>query len=111
MSEGWNSSMGKKKTGLMLLWTPQAIHPDSEKRRFRCDSFPTPLCSALPTDIAEDPSEDERRRRRQNALPGHGLHQRYLRNSAQNPSEEEEEHGLQSLGLTRGPPTRHCRAD
>ncbi|XP_073345008.1 dnaJ homolog subfamily B member 6b isoform X1 [Pagrus major] len=53
-------------------------------------------------DIAEDPSEDERRRRRQNALPGHGLHQRYLRNSAQNPSEEEEEHGLQSLGLTRG---------
>ncbi|KAM9839651.1 dnaJ homolog subfamily B member 6b [Aulostomus maculatus] len=51
---------------------------------------------------AEDPSEDEFRRRRQNALPGLGLHQhqRYLRNSAQNPSEEEEEHGLQSL--TRG---------
>ena len=36
----------KKKTGLMLLWTPQAKHPDSKKRRFRCDSFPTPLCSA-----------------------------------------------------------------
>ncbi|KAI3355317.1 hypothetical protein L3Q82_018173, partial [Scortum barcoo] len=51
---------------------------------------------------AEDPFEDEFRRRRQNALPGLGLHQRYLRNSAQNPSEEEEEHGLQSLGLTRG---------
>ncbi|XP_045922824.1 dnaJ homolog subfamily B member 6b isoform X2 [Micropterus dolomieu] len=51
---------------------------------------------------AEDPLEEEFRRRRQNMLPGFGLHQRYLRNSAQNPSEEEEEHGLQSLGLTRG---------
>lgn len=96
----------------MLVWTPQAIHPDSKKRRFRCDSFT--LCSALPvpTDVAaEDPLEEEFRRRRQNMLPGFGLHQRYLRNSAQNPSEEEEEHGLQSLGLTRGSPTRHCRAD
>lgn len=74
----------------------------------------SPLCSALPTptDIAaEDPLEEEFCCRRQNALPGFGLHQRYLRNSAQNPSEEEEEHGQQSLGLTRGPPTRHCRAD
>ncbi|XP_029979021.1 dnaJ homolog subfamily B member 6b isoform X2 [Sphaeramia orbicularis] len=51
---------------------------------------------------AEDPLEEDFRRRRQNALPTFGLHQRYLRNSAQNPSEEEEEHGLQSLGLTRG---------
>ncbi|XP_033494944.1 dnaJ homolog subfamily B member 6b isoform X1 [Epinephelus lanceolatus] len=51
---------------------------------------------------AEDPLEDEFRRRRQNTLPGLSLHQRYLRNSAQNPSEEEEEHGLQSHGLTRG---------
>ncbi|KAM8823513.1 dnaJ homolog subfamily B member 6b isoform 1-T2 [Spinachia spinachia] len=50
----------------------------------------------------QDPSEEECRRRRQNALPGLGVHQRYLRSSAQNPSEEEEEHGLQSLGLTRG---------
>lgn len=97
---------------IMLAWTPQAINLDREKRGFSCDSFP--LCSALPTptDIAgEDPLEEEFRCRRQNALPGLGLHQRYLRNSAQNPSEEEEEHGLQSLGLTRGPPTRHCRAD
>ncbi|XP_040023258.1 dnaJ homolog subfamily B member 6b [Gasterosteus aculeatus] len=54
-------------------------------------------------DVAtHDPSEEEGRRRRQNALPGLGLHQRYLRSSAHNPSEEEEEHGLQSLGLTRG---------
>ncbi|XP_029313346.1 dnaJ homolog subfamily B member 6b [Cottoperca gobio] len=49
---------------------------------------------------AEEPLEEEFRRRRQNTLPV--LHQRYLRNSAQHPSEEEEEHGLQSLGLTRG---------
>ncbi|XP_070709033.1 dnaJ homolog subfamily B member 6b [Pempheris klunzingeri] len=61
------------------------------------------LKSLTVNDIAaEDPLEEDFRRRRQNALPGHGLHQRYLRNSAQNPSEEEEEHGLQSLGLTRG---------
>ncbi|KAG7453736.1 hypothetical protein JOB18_001972 [Solea senegalensis] len=51
---------------------------------------------------AEDSLEDEFRRRRQNTFPGFGLHQRYLRNSAQNPTEEEEEHGLQCLGLTRG---------
>ncbi|KAK5849567.1 hypothetical protein PBY51_013893 [Eleginops maclovinus] len=53
---------------------------------------------------AEDPVEEDFRRRRQNALPGLGLHQRCLRssNQNQNPSEEEEEHGLQSLGLTRG---------
>ncbi|XP_031148713.1 dnaJ homolog subfamily B member 6b isoform X1 [Sander lucioperca] len=61
------------------------------------------LKSLTVNDIAgEDPLEEEFRCRRQNALPGLGLHQRYLRNSAQNPSEEEEEHGLQSLGLTRG---------
>lgn len=65
-----------------------------------------------PTDVAaEVPFEEDFRRRRQNVHPGLGLHQRYLRNSAQNPSEEEEEHGLQSLGLMRGPPTRHCGAD
>lgn len=65
-----------------------------------------------PTDVAaEDPLEEDFCRRRQNTLPGHGLHQRYLRNSTQSPSEEEEEHGLQSHGLMRGPPTRHCRAD
>lgn len=84
----------------MLDETPQAIHPDSEKVLGVIHSL-----SALPTptDIgAEDHLEDEFRRRRQNTLPGLGLHQRYLRNSAQNPSEEEEEHGLQSLGLTRG---------
>ncbi|KAF6737653.1 DnaJ-like protein subfamily B member 6 [Oryzias melastigma] len=51
---------------------------------------------------AQDPLEEEFRRRRQNTLPGLGLHQRYLRNSAQNPPEEEEEHGPLSLGLTRG---------
>lgn len=47
MSEGWNSkgTREKKKTDLMLVWTPQAIHPDSEKRGFRCDSFP--LCTLL----------------------------------------------------------------
>ncbi|XP_034061414.1 dnaJ homolog subfamily B member 6-like, partial [Gymnodraco acuticeps] len=48
---------------------------------------------------AEDPVEEELPRRRQNSLPGH--HQRCLRTN-QNPSEEEEEHGLQSLGLSRG---------
>ncbi|XP_011487295.1 dnaJ homolog subfamily B member 6 [Oryzias latipes] len=51
---------------------------------------------------AQDPLEEEFHRRRQNTLPGLGLHQRYLRNSAQNPFEEEEEHGPLSLGLTRG---------
>ncbi|KAM9337035.1 dnaJ homolog subfamily B member 6b isoform 2-T2 [Symphorus nematophorus] len=57
------------------------------------------LKSLTVNDIAaEDPLEEEYRRRRQNTLPS--LHQRYLRNSAQNPLEEEEEHGLQSL--TRG---------
>lgn len=48
---------------------------------------------------AEDPPEEEFRYRRQNGL---GVHQRYLRSSAQRPAEEEEEHGLQSLALTRG---------
>ncbi|XP_051266908.1 dnaJ homolog subfamily B member 6b isoform X1 [Dicentrarchus labrax] len=61
------------------------------------------LKSLTVNDIAaEEPSEEDFRRRRQNTLPGHSLHQRYLRSSAQNPSEEEEEHGPQSLGLTRG---------
>ncbi|KAA8580681.1 hypothetical protein FQN60_013639 [Etheostoma spectabile] len=61
------------------------------------------LKSLTVNDVAgEEPLEEEFRCRRQNTLPGLGLHQRYLRNSAQNPSEEEEEHGLQSLGLTRG---------
>lgn len=95
----------------MLVLMPQAIHPDSRKTGFNSDSFP--LCSALltPTEIAaEDPLEDDFRRRRQNALPGLGLHQRYLRNSAQNPSEEEEEHSFPSLGLTRGLPNHHCAA-
>lgn len=95
----------------MLVLTPRAIQPDSRKTGFNSDSFP--FCSALltPTDIAaEDPLEEEFCRRRQNALPGLGLHQRYLRNSAQNPSEEEEEHGLQSLGLTRGASNHHCAA-
>ncbi|XP_017262252.1 dnaJ homolog subfamily B member 6b isoform X2 [Kryptolebias marmoratus] len=50
----------------------------------------------------QDPFEEEFRCLRPNTLPGFGLHQRYLRNSAQNPSEEEEEHGPQSQGLTRG---------
>ncbi|XP_029955290.1 dnaJ homolog subfamily B member 6b isoform X3 [Salarias fasciatus] len=59
------------------------------------------LKSLTVNDIAgEEPLEEEFRRRRQNALPGFGLHQRYLRSSAQNPAEEEEELGLQSL--TRG---------
>uniref|UniRef100_A0A8C1S492 DnaJ heat shock protein family (Hsp40) member B6b n=1 Tax=Cyprinus carpio TaxID=7962 RepID=A0A8C1S492_CYPCA len=44
--------------------------------------------------------------RRQNALTGTGPHNRYLRNVAQNPSEkedeEEEDRGLQNLGLARG---------
>ncbi|MED6235656.1 DnaJ subfamily B member 6 [Ataeniobius toweri] len=70
------------------------------------------LKSLTVNDIAsQDPFEEEFRSRRQNTLPGLGLHQRYLRNSAQNPSEEEEEHGPQSLGLTRGPPCCHCRLD
>ncbi|KAM4533658.1 dnaJ homolog subfamily B member 6b [Odontesthes bonariensis] len=61
------------------------------------------LKSLTVNDIAaQDPFEEEFRRCRQNTLPGLGLHQRYLRNSAQNPTEEEEEHGQQSLGLTRG---------
>ncbi|CAK6969291.1 dnaJ homolog subfamily B member 6b [Scomber scombrus] len=60
------------------------------------------LKSLTVNDVAAEEHEDEFRRRRQNALPGLGLHQRYLRNSAQNPLEEEDEHGLQSLGLTRG---------
>ncbi|XP_007555690.1 dnaJ homolog subfamily B member 6b isoform X2 [Poecilia formosa] len=61
------------------------------------------LKSLTVDDIApQDPLEEEFRSRRQNMLPGLGLHQRYLRNSAQNPSEEEEEHGPQSQGLTRG---------
>lgn len=66
---------------------------------------PSPPPSALPTpaDIAaEDPPEEEFRHRRQNALHGLGLHQRYLRSSAQKPPEEEEEHGPQSLAPTRG---------
>ncbi|XP_029698337.1 dnaJ homolog subfamily B member 6b isoform X2 [Takifugu rubripes] len=51
---------------------------------------------------SEDPLEEESRRRRQTPLPGYGSHQRYLRSSAQTPQEEEEEHGPQSLSLTRG---------
>ncbi|XP_055364224.1 dnaJ homolog subfamily B member 6b isoform X2 [Betta splendens] len=51
---------------------------------------------------AEEPLDKECCRRRPNALPGFGLHQRYLRNSAQNPLEEEEEHVPQSHGLMRG---------
>ncbi|XP_055737195.1 dnaJ homolog subfamily B member 6-like [Salvelinus fontinalis] len=39
---------------------------------------------------------------RQNAFPGPPSHQRYLRNTSQNPLEEDEECGLQSLGLARG---------
>ncbi|XP_034997863.1 dnaJ homolog subfamily B member 6b isoform X1 [Hippoglossus stenolepis] len=59
------------------------------------------LKSLTVNDIAaEDPSEEEGRRRRQNALPGLSLHPRYLRNSTQTPAEEEEDHGLQCL--TRG---------
>ncbi|KAK2859566.1 hypothetical protein Q5P01_004186 [Channa striata] len=58
------------------------------------------LKSLTVNDIAaEDPLEEDFRRCRQSTLPGFGLHQRYLRNSTQNPSEEEEEHGL---GLMRG---------
>ena len=95
----------------MLVWTPQATHPDSKKTGFSSDSLP--LCSAVltPTDIAaEDPPEEEGRRRRQNSLPGLSLHPRYLRNSTQTPAEEEEDHGLQCL--TRGPPTvPPCQAD
>ncbi|XP_013868796.1 dnaJ homolog subfamily B member 6b isoform X2 [Austrofundulus limnaeus] len=61
------------------------------------------LKSLTVNDVApQDPFEEEFRCLRQNTLPGFGLHQRYLRNSAQNPSEEEEEHGPQSQGLTRG---------
>ncbi|XP_012708621.1 dnaJ homolog subfamily B member 6b isoform X1 [Fundulus heteroclitus] len=57
------------------------------------------LKSLTVNDIApQEPFEEEFRSRRQNALPGLGLHQRYLRN----PTEEEEEHGPPSLGLTRG---------
>ncbi|KAG5268229.1 hypothetical protein AALO_G00209730 [Alosa alosa] len=50
----------------------------------------------------ENALEEEPQRCRQNALPGPPSHGRYLRNSAQNPPEEEEERGLQSLGLARG---------
>lgn len=71
----------------------QAFNPE-----LNCDPPPPPAPADLPS---EDPLEDEFRRRRQNALPGYASHQRYLRNSAQNPQEEEEEHS-QSLGLTRG---------
>lgn len=61
-----------------------------------CGSVPLPTPADLPS---EDPLEEEFPRRRQNALPGYASHQRYLRNSAQNPQEEEEEH---SQSLTRG---------
>lgn len=71
----------------------------SQAFNLRCD-LPTP--SPTPADLpSEDPLEEEFRRRRQNALPGYASHQRYLRNSAQNPQEEEVEHS-QTLGLTRG---------
>ncbi|XP_076017243.1 dnaJ homolog subfamily B member 6b isoform X2 [Genypterus blacodes] len=60
------------------------------------------LKSLTVNDVAADPFEEEFRRCRQNTLPGFSLHQRYLRNAPQNPSEEEEEHGLQSTALTRG---------
>lgn len=67
------------------------------------DSSPPPSALPTPADIAaEDPPEEEFRHRRQNALHGLGLHQRYLRSSAQKPPEEEEEHGPQSLASTRG---------
>ncbi|XP_024230577.1 dnaJ homolog subfamily B member 6 isoform X2 [Oncorhynchus tshawytscha] len=39
---------------------------------------------------------------RQTAFPGPHSHQRYLRNTSQSPLEEDEECGLQSLGLARG---------
>ncbi|KAG7455151.1 hypothetical protein MATL_G00253550 [Megalops atlanticus] len=47
-------------------------------------------------------SEEERGTRRQNALAGPAPFQRYLRNAPQNPAEEEEEEGLQGLGLAAG---------
>ncbi|XP_056317883.1 dnaJ homolog subfamily B member 6b [Danio aesculapii] len=51
-------------------------------------------------------SDDSEERRRQNALCGPAPHNRYLRNVAQNPSEEEEveeeDRGLQNLGIARG---------
>ncbi|KTG06589.1 hypothetical protein cypCar_00010353, partial [Cyprinus carpio] len=52
--------------------------------------------------ISDDNALEESRR--QNALTGVAPHNRYLRNVAQNPSEEEEEEdrGLQNLGLARG---------
>lgn len=69
------------------------------------DSFSPTLALLTPTDIgAEDPPEEEFRRRRQNTLPSVGFHQRCLRNAAQSPSEEEEEHNL-----TRGPPMQQQR--
>ncbi|XP_041717966.1 dnaJ homolog subfamily B member 6 isoform X1 [Coregonus clupeaformis] len=40
--------------------------------------------------------------RRQNAFPGLPSHQCYLRNASQNSLEEDDERGLQSLGLARG---------
>ncbi|KAF4110963.1 dnaJ homolog subfamily B member 6b isoform X2 [Onychostoma macrolepis] len=51
--------------------------------------------------ISDDNALEESRR--QNALSSAAPHNRYLRNVAQNPSEEEEEdRGLQNLGLARG---------
>lgn len=46
--------------------------------------------------------EDEPHRWRSNTLAGVPSHSRYLRSSAQNPPDEEEERGLQGLGLARG---------
>lgn len=112
MSWGWNSQKlgrrGKKKRFNVGLNTSG----DPSVRRQGLAVIHSHSALLTPTDVAaEDPLEEDFCRRKQNSLPGLGSHQRYLRNSTQNPSEEEEEHGLQSHGLMRGPPTRHCRAD
>ncbi|XP_026147659.1 dnaJ homolog subfamily B member 6b [Mastacembelus armatus] len=51
---------------------------------------------------AEGSLEEDLCHHRQNTLPGLSQHQHYLRNSTQNPLEDEEEHGPPSLGLMRG---------
>lgn len=59
------------------------------------------LCLVLLTGISDDNVLEESRR--QNALSSTAPHNRYLRNVAQNPSEEEkeEDRGLQNLGLAK----------
>lgn len=75
---------------------------NNENRQSTFHANSSALCLVLLTAISDDSEE----RRRQSALCGPGPHNRYLRNVAQNPSEEEEveeeDRGMQNLGIARG---------